>query len=148
MTSSKLWQIILDCRRLILFQTVLRQSWLHQQRFWVVLWMELFELLIFELEGIRGPWVMDKGACCKMRLYNVLIFTAFGLLFFREFVDNLGQSVTSIYLSNDNKCILAGCLDSTLRLIERFSMHKISSILRVSIFLSGFPLYHFFCFLF
>lgn len=37
----------------------------------------------------------------------------------REFVDNLGQSVTSIYLSNDNKCILAGCLDSTLRLIER-----------------------------
>ncbi|KAH7332497.1 hypothetical protein KP509_20G090900 [Ceratopteris richardii] len=39
----------------------------------------------------------------------------------REIVDNLGQSITSIFLSNDKKCILAGCLDSTLRLIERFS---------------------------
>lgn len=37
----------------------------------------------------------------------------------REYVDNLGQSVTSTFLSNDKKCILAGCLDSTLRLIER-----------------------------
>ncbi|KAH7282199.1 hypothetical protein KP509_35G018300 [Ceratopteris richardii] len=39
----------------------------------------------------------------------------------REIVDNLGQSITSIFLSNDKKCILAGCLDSTLRLIERSS---------------------------
>lgn len=37
----------------------------------------------------------------------------------REIVDDLGQSVTSISLSNDKKCILAGCMDSNLRLIER-----------------------------
>lgn len=37
----------------------------------------------------------------------------------RETSDHLGQPVTCISLSNDGNCILAGCLDSTLRLIDR-----------------------------
>lgn len=37
----------------------------------------------------------------------------------REIVDSFGQSITCISLSNDKKCLLAGCMDSTLRLIER-----------------------------
>jgi mitogen-activated protein kinase organizer 1 len=37
----------------------------------------------------------------------------------REIVDNLGQSVNCISISNDNNCILASCLDSKLRLLDR-----------------------------
>ncbi|XP_010520179.1 PREDICTED: WD repeat domain-containing protein 83 [Tarenaya hassleriana] len=37
----------------------------------------------------------------------------------REFSDNLGQPVNCISMSNDGNCILAGCLDSTLRLLDR-----------------------------
>nr|CAD1836819.1 unnamed protein product [Ananas comosus var. bracteatus] len=37
----------------------------------------------------------------------------------REVVDNLGHPVNCISLSNDGNCILAGCLDSTLRLLDR-----------------------------
>ncbi|CAA6663787.1 unnamed protein product [Spirodela intermedia] len=37
----------------------------------------------------------------------------------RELVDDLGQPVNCISLSNDGNCVLAGCLDSTLRLLDR-----------------------------
>ncbi|KAJ1398573.1 WD40/YVTN repeat-like-containing domain superfamily [Sesbania bispinosa] len=37
----------------------------------------------------------------------------------REISDNLGQPVNCISMSNDGNCILAGCLDSTLRLLDR-----------------------------
>ncbi|KAH9325928.1 hypothetical protein KI387_006106, partial [Taxus chinensis] len=37
----------------------------------------------------------------------------------REIVDHLGQSVNCISISNDNNCILVGCLDSTIRLLDR-----------------------------
>lgn len=37
----------------------------------------------------------------------------------RELVDNLGQPVNCISLSNDGNCALACCLDSTLRLLDR-----------------------------
>ncbi|KAL3688036.1 hypothetical protein R1sor_014345 [Riccia sorocarpa] len=37
----------------------------------------------------------------------------------REVVDTLGQSVTCISMSNDGNCLLAGCLDSNLRLLDR-----------------------------
>ncbi|CAM8884004.1 unnamed protein product [Rhodiola kirilowii] len=37
----------------------------------------------------------------------------------RELSDSLGQPVNCIALSNDGNCILASCLDSTLRLIDR-----------------------------
>lgn len=37
----------------------------------------------------------------------------------REISDNLGQPVNCISLSNDSNCILASCLDSTLRLLDR-----------------------------
>jgi mitogen-activated protein kinase organizer 1 len=37
----------------------------------------------------------------------------------REISDDLGQSVNCISLSNDGNCILASCLDSTLRLVDR-----------------------------
>ena len=43
----------------------------------------------------------------------------FDLIFFREISDNLGQPVNCITLSNDGNCILASCLDSTLRLLDR-----------------------------
>ncbi|XP_004249878.1 uncharacterized protein [Solanum lycopersicum] len=39
----------------------------------------------------------------------------------REISDNLGQPVNCISLSNDGNCILASCLDSTLRLLDRSS---------------------------
>ncbi|KAG7539215.1 WD40 repeat [Arabidopsis suecica] len=37
----------------------------------------------------------------------------------REMSDNLGQPVNCISISNDGNCVLAGCLDSTLRLLDR-----------------------------
>ncbi|GFZ14644.1 transducin/WD40 repeat-like superfamily protein [Actinidia rufa] len=37
----------------------------------------------------------------------------------REISDDLGQPVNCISLSNDGNCILASCLDSTLRLLDR-----------------------------
>ncbi|KAG5534120.1 hypothetical protein RHGRI_022307 [Rhododendron griersonianum] len=37
----------------------------------------------------------------------------------REISDDLGQPVNCIALSNDGNCILASCLDSTLRLLDR-----------------------------
>ncbi|XP_031116084.1 WD repeat domain-containing protein 83 [Ipomoea triloba] len=37
----------------------------------------------------------------------------------REISDSLGQPVNCISLSNDGNCILASCLDSTLRLLDR-----------------------------
>ncbi|KAF2293154.1 hypothetical protein GH714_038156 [Hevea brasiliensis] len=37
----------------------------------------------------------------------------------REIVDDLGQPVNCISMSNDGNCILASCLDSTLRLMDR-----------------------------
>lgn len=37
----------------------------------------------------------------------------------REISDSLGQPVNCISLSNDGNCILASCLDSTLRLMDR-----------------------------
>ncbi|XP_048501975.1 uncharacterized protein LOC104895481 isoform X2 [Beta vulgaris subsp. vulgaris] len=39
----------------------------------------------------------------------------------RELSDNLGQPVNCISLSNDGNCVLASCLDSTLRLLDRSS---------------------------
>lgn len=39
--------------------------------------------------------------------------------FYREISDDLGQPVNCIALSNDGNCILASCLDSTLRLLDR-----------------------------
>ncbi|KAL9252884.1 WD repeat domain-containing protein [Drosera capensis] len=39
----------------------------------------------------------------------------------REISDDLGQPVNCISLSNDGNCILASCLDSTLRLLDRSS---------------------------
>ncbi|KAH7667058.1 WD40-repeat-containing domain-containing protein [Dioscorea alata] len=40
---------------------------------------------------------------------------------FRELVDDLKQPVNCVSLSNDTNCILASCLDSTLRLLDRSS---------------------------
>lgn len=37
----------------------------------------------------------------------------------REISDDLGQPVNCISMSNDGNCILASCLDSTLRLVDR-----------------------------
>ncbi|CAH9098383.1 unnamed protein product [Cuscuta epithymum] len=37
----------------------------------------------------------------------------------RELSDSLGQPINCISLSNDGNCILASCLDSTLRLVDR-----------------------------
>lgn len=37
----------------------------------------------------------------------------------RELSDDLGQPVNCISMSNDGNCILASCLDSTIRLIDR-----------------------------
>lgn len=40
----------------------------------------------------------------------------------REVSDDFGQPVNCITLSNDGNCILASCLDSTLRLLDRFAL--------------------------
>jgi mitogen-activated protein kinase organizer 1 len=37
----------------------------------------------------------------------------------RETVDNLGHPVNCISLSNDRNCLLANCLDSTVRLLDK-----------------------------
>lgn len=38
---------------------------------------------------------------------------------YREISDDLGQPVNCISMSNDGNCVLASCLDSTLRLVDR-----------------------------
>ncbi|KAI5399841.1 hypothetical protein KIW84_064970 [Lathyrus oleraceus] len=43
----------------------------------------------------------------------------FGIRIGREISFSFGQSVNCISLSNDGNCILAGCLDSTVRLLDR-----------------------------
>ncbi|KAK4411595.1 WD repeat domain-containing protein 83 [Sesamum angolense] len=52
-----------------------------------------------------------------MTAQSVLVLTALSL--FREISDDLGQPVNCISLSNDGNCVLASCLDSTLRLLDR-----------------------------
>ena len=47
----------------------------------------------------------------------------------REYVDLLGQPVTSTFLSHDQKCILAGCLDSTIRLLERWEVFDVNILM-------------------
>lgn len=44
----------------------------------------------------------------------------FHMIVTREISDNLGQPVNCISLSNDGNCVLASCLDSTLRLLDRY----------------------------
>jgi WD40 repeat protein len=47
-------------------------------------------------------------------------FTMLLYLFTREISDSFGQPVNCISMSNDGNCILAGCLDSTVRLLDRY----------------------------
>lgn len=59
--------------------------------------------------------------CCCLKiylLYEILLMLSF--LSTREISDNLGQPVNCVSMSNDGNCILAGCLDSTLRLLDRY----------------------------
>ena len=49
--------------------------------------------------------------------------------YFREIIDDLGQAVNSVALSYDEGCVLASCLDSTVRLLDRFAL---SSTLKLS----------------
>lgn len=50
--------------------------------------------------------------------HSLLMLFSFTLPY-REISDNLGQPVNCISMSNDGNCILASCLDSTLRLLDR-----------------------------
>jgi hypothetical protein len=47
----------------------------------------------------------------------------------REVVDELGQAVNSVALSNDENCVLASCLDSTIRLLDRCSQYPALALL-------------------
>lgn len=46
-------------------------------------------------------------------------YNVFPCFICREISDDLGQPVNCISMSNDGNCILASCLDSTLRLLDR-----------------------------
>ncbi|KAG0533326.1 hypothetical protein BDA96_04G183900 [Sorghum bicolor] len=46
---------------------------------------------------------------------------AFDIRMGRETVDNLGHPVNCVSLSNDSNCLLANCLDSTVRLLDKSS---------------------------
>lgn len=59
---------------------------------------------------IAYPWFLSFGCTLSFDLFLVV---------FREISDDLGQPVNCISLSNDGNCVLASCLDSTLRLLDR-----------------------------
>lgn len=52
----------------------------------------------------------------------------FSFLFTREISEDLGQPVNCISMSNDGNCILAGCLDSTVRLLDRYVWKQFGEI--------------------
>jgi mitogen-activated protein kinase organizer 1 len=47
------------------------------------------------------------------------------------FTDDLHEAVTCVSMSNDGNCLLAGCLDSTVRLIEKVSRPLVSPTLAI-----------------
>lgn len=53
-------------------------------------------------------------------LFTQTLSCDFFMIVTREISDDLGQPVNCISLSNDGNCVLAGCLDSTLRLLDRY----------------------------
>ena len=79
--------------------------------------MVLLEHSTFVLGGIYRCWDLIKLVLsdCYHSINDV------GLLRYlcREISDNLGHPVNCISMSNDGNCILASCLDSTLRLLDR-----------------------------
>lgn len=45
----------------------------------------------------------------------------------RQYIDQLHHPITSVALSHDRQCILAACLDSTLRLLDKSSGELLAS---------------------
>jgi cytochrome c oxidase assembly factor CtaG len=63
---------------------------------------EILRILIHLLLSIVSVWLIH-----------------FPLAYIRETVDNLGHPVNCVSLSNDSNCLLANCLDSTVRLVDK-----------------------------
>lgn len=107
--------------------------------------MELFEHLIFVSAGLLAIYIRSiffiinvfmlkktlcntcqaifriRHFCCCHKLYvHYEILLSLSILFTREISDSLGQPVNCISMSNDGNCVLAGCLDSTVRLLDRY----------------------------
>lgn len=106
--------------------------------------MGQFEHLIFEWVGTcLSKWCRDFSHECYVCVYMLFFSTPqeltllihrsnynslftqtlscdFFMIVTREISDDLGQPVNCISLSNDGNCVLAGCLDSTLRLLDRY----------------------------
>lgn len=74
------------------------------------------------------------SSCHNIHLcYEILLM--FSFLFTREISDNLGQPVNCVSMSNDGNCFLAGCLDSTLRLLDRCVCNVLGKVTTESKFL-------------
>ena len=67
--------------------------------------------------GFRGSCISSNHS--NRTLIKMPFFLFVNPLNFREISDDLGQPVNCISMSNDGNCILASCLDSTLRLLDR-----------------------------
>ncbi|KAH3764616.1 mitogen-activated protein kinase organizer 1 [Pelomyxa schiedti] len=63
--------------------------------------------------AVATPLIYSSSVDGGVRCYDVRMG--------RLTTDQMGQPVTSVMLSNDRKCILAVCLDNTIRLIDRAS---------------------------
>lgn len=46
----------------------------------------------------------------------------------KAIVDELGQFVNNVALSYDEGCVLAGCLDSTIRLLDMFALSSTTKL--------------------
>lgn len=90
---------------------------------------EQYEHLTFVLEGMWScieefmNYTFSFSTCFLKKLSQIS-WAHFLIMFFllyttRELSDDLGQPVNCISMSNDGNCILASCLDSTLRLLDR-----------------------------
>lgn len=67
-------------------------------------------------------------AACSIEIC-LKISTNVSFLLSREISDDLGQPVNCISMSNDGNCILASCLDSTLRLLDRYILNIIRNVI-------------------
>lgn len=93
--------------------------------------MERYEHLTFVLEGkwscveeFMKRHLSVSFSTCFLEKLSEISWACFLIMLFllnttRELSDDLGQPVNCISMSNDGNCILASCLDSTLRLLDR-----------------------------
>lgn len=89
------------------------------------------EIIGGSVDGTVRTFDIRMGRCVSCNMMITLHFCVYVCVYYlslscdlffavcREISDHLGQPVNCISLSNDENCVLANCLDSTLRLLDK-----------------------------